>query len=491
MSLSLEATYGVFIDNNFIVRSDAETFAATDPATGEHLANLVRGNAADVEAAVAAARRAFPAWAETSPEERSRLLNRLADALEQDAARFARIDAHDIGRRVSETTYDQMVAVGQYRYFAGAILTFEGMTLPVIGDGLFMTRNEPLGVCALVMPWNVPAIMAACKLAPALAAGNTVVLKPDENASLSTMELAKKIAEIFPPGVVNIVTGYGPEAGQALITHEDVSKLSFTGSTEIGRLFASVGADALIPVTLELGGKSPNIVFPDIDDIDAVVDNAAFAGMYANGQSCLAGTRLFVHADIYETFMDRLAERLSRARVDGPFEENASLSCLVSETQGQRVAEYIGHGKSEGAKLLYGGNRVKVSGHQHGWFFEPTLFEAKNDMRIAREEIFGPVVAAIKWDDYDEMIAHANDSEYGLASGIYTSSIKNALTTANRLQAGSVWVNQYFSLANGKPFGGYKQSGLGREFSHETLKAYSQVKSVSISTATPSPFFIP
>lgn len=488
MDLALDAVYGAFIDNQFVVRPGAETFAATDPATGAHLADLVRGTAEDVEAAVTAARRAFPAWAATTAEERSRLLNKLADALEADMPRHARIDAHDIGRRLYETTYDQMVAIGQYRYFAGAILTFEGLSRS-LPNGLFATRHEPLGVCALVVPWNVPTIMAACKIAPALAAGNTVVLKPDENASLSTLELAKKIAAIFPPGVVNVVPGFGPEAGQALIHHPGVRKISFTGSTEVGRLMAQAGADALLPVTLELGGKSPNIVFPDIENIDAVVDNAAFAAMYCNGQSCLAGTRLFLHDAIFDEFIDRLTAKLSTARIGGQFEENVTLTCLVSGKQGQRVMDYIEQGKTE-AKLLHGGGRAQVAGHDHGWFIEPTVFEATNDMRISREEIFGPVLSVIRWNDYETMIAQANDSDYGLASGIYTSAIGKALETAKRLEAGSVWVNQYFNLGSGTPFGGYKQSGLGREFSHETLKAFSQVKSIALAAEVPPPFYI-
>jgi acyl-CoA reductase-like NAD-dependent aldehyde dehydrogenase len=304
------------------------------------------------------------------------------------------------------------------------------------------------------------------------------------------MELAKKIAEIFPPGVINIVPGYGPEAGQLLIRHPAVRKLSFTGSTEVGRLIAGAGAEALLPITLELGGKSPNIVFPDVEDIDAVVDNVAFAGMYCNGQSCLAGTRLFLHADIYNDFTRRLVERLGAARIGAPFEESVTLTCLVSEKQGRRVTDYIRTGIDEGAKLLYGGERKSVAGHEAGWFIQPTLFEATNKMRIAREEIFGPVLSVIKWHDYESMIEQANDSEYGLASGLYTGNLNNALRTVRRLQAGSVWINQYFNLGHGTPFGGYKNSGLGREFSHETLKHYSQVKSVAIAGVVPRPFYI-
>ena len=489
MTLDLDRLYGAFIDNNFVIPPGATLFSAVNPATGEILADLVACGHDLVDAAVAAATRAYPSWAATPVSDRSRMLNRLADVLEADLSRHALIDCYDIGRRLFETTYDQGIAISQYRYFAGAILTLEGASR-LIPNGLFTTRYEPLGVCALVVPWNVPSIMAACKIAPALAAGNTVVLKPDENASLSTMELCKKIAAIFPPGVVNVVPGPGPETGQYLIHHPGIRKLSFTGSTEVGRLVASAGAAALLPVTLELGGKSPNIVFPDIADVDAVVDNVAFASIYCNGQSCLAGTRLFLHADIYDGFLDKLAERFATAKVGAPLEEGVTVTCLISEKQGRRVSDMIQAGRDEGAKLRQGGGRVKVPGNEHGWFIEPTLFEASNTMAIAREEVFGPVLSVIKWNEFDQMIAEANDSDYGLASGLYTGSLANALRTADRLEAGSVWVNQYFNLGSGTPFGGYKQSGLGREFSHDTLKQYSQVKSVAFAADTPPPFFI-
>jgi len=487
MDLQLRPFYGAFING----QTDGESphrFAAINPATGEHLADIARCGAAEIDRAVRAAEGAFQGWKALSYEERSRLLHKLADAIEADAERLAQIDSRDIGRRLFETRYDQAVAVRHYRYFASVLMAHEDFGKPIPG-GYLSARREPLGVCGQIIPWNVPAIMVAFKLAPALAAGNTVVLKPDENASLSTLELCRHFAELLPPGVVNVVPGFGEEAGAALTAHPKVHKLSFTGSTEVGRLIGTAAARRIVPATLELGGKSPNIVFPDIDDIDAVVDNATFAAVYCNGQSCLAGTRLFVHADIYDTFAEKLATSFSRLKVGGPLADDTTISCLVSEEQGNRVLKYIGLGHEEGAKLLAGGRRLEIDGNEHGYFIEPTLFEATNQMQIAQDEIFGPVLSMIKWSDYETMIQEANDTRYGLASGIYTSDLRNAFDTAERLEAGSVWINRYFNLADGAPFGGYKESGLGREFCRETLNAYTQLKSITVQTSVPPPWY--
>jgi aldehyde dehydrogenase (NAD+) len=489
MDLQIRPFYGAFINGEFDAES-AHRFAAVNPATGEHLAYIARGGAAEVGRAVAAAQAAFPAWKALSYEERSRRLFRLADAIEADAERLAQIDARDIGRRLFETRYDQSVAIRHYRYFASVLLAHEDFGRP-IPDGYLSARREPLGVCGQIVPWNVPAIMVAFKLAPALAAGNTVVLKPDENASLSTLELCHQFAKCLPPGVVNVVPGFGEEAGAALTADVRVHKLSFTGSTEVGRLIGRAAAERIVPVTLELGGKSPNIVFPDIDDMDAVVDNAAFAAVYCNGQSCLAGTRLFVHDDIYNAFADKLAAGFARLKVGSPLAEDTTISCLVSERQGKRVLHYLDVGRAEGARLLVGGGRREVDGNEHGYFIEPTIFEASNTMRIAQDEIFGPVLSLIRWSDHETMIAQANDTRYGLAAGIYTSNLRNALDTAERLQAGSVWINRYFNLADGAPFGGYKDSGLGREFCRETLNAYTQLKSITVQTSVPPAWYLP
>lgn len=487
--LGLSETYGAFINNEFQPVT-GQTFAAHHSGTGEQLARLARCDGTDVDKAVAAAAAAFPAWRATSPEERSALLLKLAAAVEADMQRLARIDSVDIGRRIFETNLDHFFAISQYRYFAAAAITHEGFGRPIPG-GYLVAKREPYGVCGQIIPWNVPAIMAAFKIAPAIAAGNTVVLKPDEHASLSTMELCKHIAKIFPPGVINIVPGYGEEAGAALTAHPGVAKLAFTGSSEVGRIIARAGAERLVPVSLELGGKSPNIIFPDIEDIDAVVDNAMFATTYCNGQSCLAGTRLFVHDSIYSDVMDRLVAGMERVKIGAPLAPDTELSNLVSAKQGQRVLNYIDIGKAEGAKLMTGGRRVEVEGHEAGCFIAPTVFEARNSMRIAQEEIFGPVLSVMRWKDYDQMIAEANGVSYGLAAGLYTSNLRNAWETADRLQAGSVWINHYFNLASGSPFGGFKESGIGSEYCHETLNMYTHLKAVTVQTRVNPPWFSP
>lgn len=468
----------------------SDTFPAVDASTGTHLADIARGSAADIDAAVDAAEKAFPSWARTSPEERSALLLKLADAVEAHIERLALIDAMDIGRHVRETQTDHRIAIGQYRFFAAAALTHTGWNRPIAG-GMAIATREPIGVVGQIIPWNVPAIMAAFKIAPALAAGNTVVLKPDENASLSTLELGKIISEIFPPGVVNIVPGFGEEAGAALTSHPGVRKLAFTGSSEIGRLVAAAGADRLVPVSLELGGKSPNIVFPDVaDHLDAIVDNTAFAVTYCNGQSCLAGTRLFVHDAVYDAFMNKLAAGFERIRVGGPLDPTSVISGLVSDKQGTRVLDYIDIGKKE-ASLVHGGLRLEIEGNEHGWFIEPTIFATDNSSRIAQEEIFGPVLSVIRWKDQNQMIREANDVRYGLAAGIYTTNIANAMRTARELKSGSVWINKYFNLVDGSPFGGVKDSGIGSEYCAETLNMYTHPKSITLLDEPAPAFFLP
>jgi acyl-CoA reductase-like NAD-dependent aldehyde dehydrogenase len=306
------------------------------------------------------------------------------------------------------------------------------------------------------------------------------------------LELGKLIADTFPPGVINIVPGMGEEAGAALTAHPGVAKLAFTGSSQVGRLVSLAGANRLVPVSLELGGKSPNIVFPDVaaEDIDAIVDNVTFASMYCNGQSCLAGTRLFLHDTIYDDFMGRLIASMKRIKVADPTNTFPLLGCLVSEKQGQRVQGYIDIGKKQGS-LATGGNRAEVSGCDAGWFFEPTVFETTNDSRIAQEEIFGPVLSVIRWRDYDKMIREVNDVSYGLASGLYTRDLKWAWETADRLEAGNVWINNYFNLAAGSPFGGFKESGIGSEFCHETLNMYTHLKAITVQTGVKPAWFAP
>ncbi len=490
LELGLSDSYGAFIDNRFQPVTGA-SFPAVNAANGTPLARIARCNAADIDAAVQSAARAFPAWRALQPEERAHCLNRLADAIEADLPRLQMIDTLDIGRGLWETGLDHSIAVAQYRYFAAAAVTHEGFGRP-IPNGYLLAKREPYGVCGQIIPWNVPAIMAAFKIAPAVAAGNTVVLKPDENASLSTLELCKLIADIFPPGVINVVPGMGEEVGAALTAHPQVQKIAFTGSSEVGRIVSTAGAQRLIPVSLELGGKSPNIVFPDItpDDMDAIVDNVTFASMYCNGQSCLAGTRLFLHDAIYDDFIDKLKASMERIRVAAPTEQGPLLGCLVSPHQGQRVQSYIDIGK-QSAKLITGGQRAEVAGCEAGWFFQPTVFETTNNSRIAQEEIFGPVLSVLRWKDWDQVVHEANDVRYGLAAGLYTQNLRWAHDTADRLEAGNVWINNYFNLSSGSPFGGFKESGIGSEFCQETLNMYTHLKAITVQTQLKAPWFAP
>jgi acyl-CoA reductase-like NAD-dependent aldehyde dehydrogenase len=474
--LKLDTKYGPLI-NGEIVEAANGYFESVNAATGEVLAQLGRGGKEDVEQAVKAARDAFPGWAAKSIEERSILLNKVADALEENQDRLKLLESMDTGRAIHEFDLDYALAINQFRYFAGAILThYDGESRPV-DNGYLMTKKEPLGVCAQIIPWNVPMIMTSFKLAPALAAGNTIVLKPAEDACLSVIEFGKLIADILPKGVVNMVPGYGEEAGQALIDHPDIDKLAFTGSVEVGRHIGRTAGDRILPVTLELGGKAPHIVFPDVD-IETAVENATLGYTFFNGESCILGTRLFVHDDIYDEFVDKLIERAKEIKIGPPTDPSTRLAALINEKQGKKVLNYFDIAKNEGARILYGGNRVTVPGHEHGYFIEPTIIEAEADMRIAQEEIFGPAATITRWSDVEEVVRMANGVKYGLAAGIMTDDMENGLTVANRMEAGSVWINSYFNFQTGAPFGGYKNSGVGREYSKEALDAYSQSKTI-------------
>lgn len=476
VDLNLDLKYGPLINGQIVEAADGY-INVVNAATGEVLAQIGKGGSEDVDKAVKAARAAFPAWAATPIEERSRILNKIADILEENQERLKLIECMETGRALHEFDLDYHLAINQFRYFAGAILThYVGESRPV-DNGYLITKKEPLGVCAQIIPWNVPMIMTSFKLAPALAAGNTLVLKPAEDACLSVLEFGKLIQEVLPTGVVNMVPGIGKEAGQALIDHPDVDKLAFTGSVDVGRIVGRAAGDRILPVTLELGGKAPHIVFPDVD-IDAAVENATLGYTFFNGESCILGTRLLVHDDIYDEFVEKLIERAKKVKIGPPTDRSTRLASLINEKQGKRVLNYFEIAKEEGAKILYGGNRVTVPGHEHGYFIEPTIIEAEPHMRIAQEEIFGPAATVTRWSDVDEVVRIANDVKYGLAAGIMTNDLENGLTVANKMQAGSVWINSYFNFQTGAPFGGYKNSGVGREYGKEALDAYSQSKTI-------------
>ncbi len=485
LHVTLDKTYDLLINGEF-KKPQNGYFDAINPATGETLAKVAKGNPDEVDQAVKAARKAFATWSKVSVEERSEYLHKIADILEENRDRLGQIDCLDTGRSIHEFTSnysDYNIGVSQFKYFASAILDVGGMSRPV-KDGQLIVQREPLGVCGQIIPWNVPMVMLAYKIAPAIAAGNTVVLKPPREASLSSMEFAKLLNEILPKGVVNIVSGSGSEAGQAILEHPDIDKLAFTGSTDVGKKVGEMAGKKLIPATLELGGKSPHIVFPDVD-IERAVENATFGFAFYNGQGCLNGTRLFLHDDIYDEFMEKLVKKVESLKIGDPTDPETRISSVISEKQGKRILEYIEIGKKENAKLITGGNRVEVPGNEKGYFIEPTIFEVTNDMRIAQEEIFGPVLSVIRWSDYDTMIREANDIEYGLAAGIMTNDVESAMKTANLLEAGNIWINEYNNFQTGAPFGGYKNSGLGREYGKEALDMYTQSKMITLMNNLP------
>src|ERR687896_199860 len=420
----------LFIDGQFVDSESGKTFKSPNPATGETFAEVAEADKADVDKAVVAARKAYEGkWSKMSARDRGRLLYKLSQLIERDAAQLAELETRDNGKPIKESTYiDLPGVVENFEYFAGWATKIEGETIPVPGQMFNYTLREPVGVCGQIIPWNFPLLMAAWKLAPALAAGNTIVLKPAEQTPVTAMELGKLIQEAgFPDGVVNVVPGYGETAGAALASHPDVNKIAFTGSTEVGKIIARTAADNLTKVSLELGGKAPNIVFADADIEQAV--NGAMMGIFFNqGQVCCAGSRLFIQEGIKDEFLDRFKEKAARVKVGDPMDKNTQMGPQVSEEQLNRIKGYVDIAKGEGAQVLTGGCPPQLEGDfQKGYFFQPTIFgDVKNDMRVAQEEIFGPVVSVITFEDEDELIKQANEVVYGLSAGIWTRDIVRA-----------------------------------------------------------------
>ena len=469
----------LLIGNRWVAAESGRTFATINPSTGEAICQVAEADAVDVDAAVHAAREAFEhgPWRTMNASARGRLLYRLADLIEANAEGLAQLEALDNGKPVSVArAVDVAKAVACYRYFAGWADKVHGKTIPIDGDFLCYTRHEPIGVVGQIIPWNFPMLMMAWKLAPALATGNTVVLKPAEQTPLSALRIGELILEAgFPAGVVNILPGFGPTAGAALASHMDVDKVAFTGSTEVGHLIMEAAARSnLKPVTLELGGKSPNIVFEDADLDEAV--EGAHMGLFANqGQSCCAGSRVFVERSIYDAFVEKSIVR-ARSRVVGdPFDPRTELGPLVDQSQFDKVMGYIESGRSDGATLACGGDRIG----DRGYFLRPTVFaDVRDEMKIAREEIFGPVMSILPFHGVDEAVNRANGTPFGLAAAVWTRDIKKALAVSNGVRAGTVWINCYNVLDTRAPFGGFKQSGIGRELGEYGLQQYTQVKSV-------------
>ena len=470
----------LLIDGKWVPASTGKTFDSIDPATGEVLARVAEGEKADIDLAVKAARRAFESgpWPKMSASERGRVIWKIADLIEQNTEEFAELETLDNGKPISVSRVaDVPLAVDLFRYMAGWATKIEGSTIPISGPFFAYTRREPIGVVGQIIPWNFPLLMAAWKLGPALATGCTIVLKPAEQTPLSALRLGELAVEAgLPPGVLNIVTGFGETAGAALAAHPDVDKIAFTGSTEVGKLIVQAAAGNLKKVTLELGGKSPNIVFDDAD-LKHATAGAANAIFFNHGQCCCAGSRLYVEDKIFDKVVEGVSESAKKIRVGPGMNPDTNMGPLVSEEQFKRVRSYMEAGLNEGAKAVVGGKTVG----NRGYFVEPTVLVNTNpNMKVVREEIFGPVVTAMPFKSIDEIAAEANNTAYGLAAGIWTKDIAKAHSLANKLKAGTVWINCYNVFDAAMPFGGYKQSGWGREMGKEALELYTETKAVCV-----------
>lgn len=487
-------TYRMYIGGQWVEPSGGAYIESDDPFRASPWALIPRGTAEDADRAVRAAHTAFSAgdWPRLTASRRGALLRSLGDLASASSAALAEVEVHDNGKLIAEMNAHTSYMAQWYHYYGGLADKIEGAVLPCDKPDTFnYTRHEPLGVVVAIIPWNSPLLLTAWKLAPALAAGNTVVIKPSEYASASVLEFMKLVEQAgFPPGVVNVVTGYGHEVGTALVEHPLVAKVTFTGSDATGQRVYEAAARGLKRVSLELGGKSPNIVFDDAD-----VDNAVkgvISGIFAaTGQTCIAGSRLLLQRTIHDQFLDKLVTFAKTARMGNPMSRDTQIGPVTNKPQLEKILNYIDIATREGAQAVLGGARATRPECGDGWFVEPTIFTGvRNDMRIAQEEVFGPVLSVIPFADEDEAIAIGNDVVYGLAAGVWTQNMRRSLLMADKLQAGTVWVNTYRAVSYLSPFGGYKRSGLGRENGQEAIKEYMQVKSVWISTATdvPNPF---
>jgi aldehyde dehydrogenase (NAD+) len=471
----------LYIGGEWVPSASGETFETRDPTTGETLAEVQAGNAADIDRAVEAAWRGYEDhYSGYSTAQRQAMMEAIADRVEDNHEAFARLESLDNGKPITEARIDIDLVIDHFRYFAGIARAHEGTTVETDDSRHVQTLREPYGVVGQIIPWNFPLLMAAWKLGPALAAGNAVVLKPAEETPLSILKLMEVAGDVIPDGVVNVVTGFGEEAGAPLSNHDGIRKLAFTGSTEIGKEVMKSAADNVTDLTLELGGKSPLVVFPDAD-LERAVETTITAIFFNTGECCCAGSRLFVHEDIKDEFLAELAAAAEDLVVDDPLLETTDLGPKVTAEQVERTMSYIEEAEAAGASFVTGGAAPDDEALSDGCFVAPTLIdEIDHDNRAVQEEIFGPVQEVFTWSDYDEMIELANDVDYGLAAGVITEDLTKAHRCAKDIEAGNIWINTYNDFPAGQPFGGYKQSGMGRETAQEAVEHYTQTKTVNI-----------
>lgn len=491
MKANLDARYDLYINGQWLPASDGKVFTAYNPATGEKLAECAEATKEDVDAAVNAAWAAFPAWRDMGIAERAGILEKIADIIDENAELLATIESMDNGKPIRETmAIDVPYSSDHFRYFAGAIRVEEGKASVLDGNMMSLILREPIGVVGQIVPWNFPFLMAAWKLAPALAAGNCIVFKPSSTTSLSVLTLVKLIGHLLPPGVLNVVTGGGSRSGQYMLDHPGFRKLAFTGSTEVGLDVAKAAADKLIPATLELGGKSANIYFDDCK-WDMAIDGLQLGILFNQGQVCCAGSRVFVQEGIYDKFVEAAVKAFNNVNVGDPLDPNTQMGAQVDQGQLRKIMSYVNLAKEEGATIACGGEPCTDGACANGSFMKPTLIvNATNDMRVAQEEIFGPVAVVIKFKTEEEVIAMANDSVYGLGGAVWTRDINRAIRVARGVETGRMWVNTYNQIPSGAPFGGYKQSGIGRETHKVILEHYTQQKNIMINlNETPSGFY--
>ncbi len=482
MNKVIDDRYGLFINNEWVEGQKGKTFECFNPASGERLATCVDATKQDVDIAVDAAWKAFESWKKVSPQERMTILLKIADLIDANAEKLAMAETLDNGKPIRETTaIDVPLASDHFRYFAGAVRTEEGQAVMIDDNTLSIILREPIGVVGQIVPWNFPFLMAAWKIAPALAAGDCVVIKPSSVTSLSTLEFAKLLKQVLPPGVVNVITGRGSVSGNAMLEHEGFRKLAFTGSTEIGYTVAEAAAKKIIPATLELGGKSANIYFPDAP-WEKAIEGLQIGILFNQGQVCCAGSRAFVHEDIYDKFLEAAVAAFENVKVGLPWENDTMMGSQINEAQVKKILGYVDIGKKEGARVATGGSRATEGELGKGCFVKPTILaDVTNDMTVAREEIFGPVVCVIPFRSEEEVIRMANDNEYGLGGAVWTKDINRAFRVARGVETGRVWVNNYNNLPAHSPFGGYKKSGIGRETHKMILEHYTQKKNIFIS----------